>query len=250
MPLTKAHGAQQDAARVIVRQCEDYLQTGDVARCWQRELAQPWPRAAASRTLPLFVDRDKARFGASASDPRSQSVVSGRRGRSAGLIARVPAAMGFDVLFLATIHPHWPHPAQGPRRHTVERRRSPAPLMRWEERARDALVGTIEDFRALVATCLEYGLELALDFAVRIFAGPPVADGPEWFKWRRTVRTVGAPIPTSSSPISDRAGLWNAFRDAMCSASTTASPSSPSTITTPRAHWRWLIRDIRRRIRG
>ena len=68
--LTKAHGARQDAAAVIVRQCEDYLQTGDVAPLLATELgeamaeSQSRPDLTRSQHFPLIIDRDKARFGA------------------------------------------------------------------------------------------------------------------------------------------------------------------------------------------
>ena len=78
--LTKAHGARQDAAAVIVRQCEDYLQTGDVAPLLATELgeamaeSQSRPDLTRSPNFPLIVDRDRARFGAwYQMMPRSQS---------------------------------------------------------------------------------------------------------------------------------------------------------------------------------
>ncbi|MEW6150055.1 MAG: maltotransferase domain-containing protein, partial [Pseudomonadota bacterium] len=38
--LTKAHGARQDAAAIIIRRCEDYLQSGDVTPLLTTELGQ------------------------------------------------------------------------------------------------------------------------------------------------------------------------------------------------------------------
>jgi starch synthase (maltosyl-transferring) len=110
-------------------------------------------------------------------------------------------------------------------------------------------------FRALVATCLEYGLELALDFAVQCSPDHPwLTQHPEWFKWRpdRSVRKADGPysdivIPDFTSV--DRAGLWNAFRDAMLfwidHGVTIFAIDNHDTAPLP--FWEWLIRDIRRR---
>ncbi|WFU74400.1 maltotransferase domain-containing protein [Bradyrhizobium sp. CB2312] len=267
--LTKAHGAGQDAAAVIIRQCEDYLETGNVAPLLGAELgkamaeSQSRPDLTRSPPFPLIIDRDKARFGAwYQMMPRSQSRVPGRHGTLRDCIARVPdiAAMGFDVLYLTPIQPIG---------HTRRKGRNNAPVATEGEPGspyaigsaaggHDALhpeLGTIEDFRALVATCLEYGLELALDFAVQCSPDHPwLTQHPEWFKWRpdRSVRTADRPysdivIPDFASV--DRVGLWNAFRDAMLfwidHGVTIFAIANHDTAPLP--FWDWLIGDIRRR---
>lgn len=276
--LTKAHSARQDAAVIIVRQCEDYLQTGDVTPLLATELgeamaeSQPRPDLTRSPNFPLIVDRDKARFGAwYQMMPRSQSQDfksqyfsggGGRHGTLRDCIARVPdiAAMGFDVLYFTPIHPIG---------HTRRKGRNNAPVatagepgspyaIGSAEGGHDALhpeLGTIEDFRALVATCLEYGLELALDFAVQCSPDHPwLTQHPEWFKWRpdRSVRTADSPYSDIVIPdfaCVDRAGLWNAFRDAMLfwidHGVTIFAIDNHD--TAPLAFWEWLIGDIRRR---
>lgn len=267
--LTKAHGARQDAAAVIARQCEDYLGSGDVALLLAAELgeamaeSQARPDLTRSPLFPLIVDRDRARFGAwYQMMPRSQSQVAGQHGTLRDCIARVPdiAAMGFDVLYFTPIHPIG---------HTRRKGRNNAPVategqpgspyaIGAAEGGHDALhpeLGTIEDFRALVATCLEYGLELALDFAVQCSPDHPwLTQHPEWFKWRpdRSVRTADGPysdivIPDFASV--DRIGLWNAFRDAMLfwidHGVTIFAIDNHDTAPLP--FWEWLIRDIRMR---
>lgn len=267
--LTKAHGARQDAAAVIARQCEDYLGSGDVAPLLAAELgeamaeSQARPDLTRSPLFPLIVDRDRARFGAwYQMMPRSQSQVAGQHGTLRDCIARVPdiAAMGFDVLYFTPIHPIG---------HTRRKGRNNAPVategepgspyaVGAAEGGHDALhpeLGTIEDFRALVATCLEYGLELALDFAVQCSPDHPwLTQHPEWFKWRpdRSIRTADGPysdivIPDFASV--DRIGLWNAFRDAMLfwidHGVTIFAIDNHDTAPLP--FWEWLIRDIRMR---
>ena len=267
--LTKAHGARQDAAAIIIRRCEDYLQSGDVTPLLTTELGQAMaesqsrPDLTRSPSFPLTIDRDKARFGAwYQMMPRSQSASPGRHGTLRDCIARVPdiAAMGFDVLYFTPIHPIG---------HTRRKGRDNAPVASEGDPGspyaigsaaggHDALhpeLGTIEDFRALVATCLEYDLELALDFAVQCSPDHPwLTQHPEWFKWRpdRSIRAADGPysdivIPDFGSV--DRAGLWNAFRDAMLfwidHGVTIFAIDNHD--TAPLAFWEWLIRDIRRR---
>jgi starch synthase (maltosyl-transferring) len=46
-------------------------------------------------------------------------------------------------------------------------------------------LGTLEDFRALVAAAKEHGLELALDFAIQCSPDHPwLKEHPDWFDWR------------------------------------------------------------------
>ncbi|MDA9404941.1 maltotransferase domain-containing protein [Bradyrhizobium sp. CCBAU 45389] len=267
--LTKAHGARQDAAAIIIKRCEDYLQTGDVASLLAAELgkamaeSQSRPDLTRSPLFPLIIDRDKARFSAwYQMMPRSQSDIPGRHGTLRDCIARVPdiAAMGFDVLYFTPIHPIG---------HTHRKGRNDAPVasegdpgspyaIGSTEGGHDALhpeLGTIEDFRALVATCLEYGLELALDFAVQCSPDHPwLTQHPEWFKWRpdRSVRAADGPYSDIVIPdfgCVDRAGLWNAFRDALLfwidHGVTIFAIDNHD--TTPLPFWEWLIGDIRRR---
>ncbi|MFK4501691.1 starch synthase (maltosyl-transferring) [Bradyrhizobium japonicum] len=267
--LTKAHGARQDAAAVIVKQCEDYLQTGDVGSLLAADLgaamaeSQSRPDLTRSQNFPLIVDRDKARFGAwYQMMPRSQSQSPGRHGTLRDCIARVPdiAAMGFDVLYFTPIHPIGRTRRKGRNNAPVATEGDPGSpyAIGTAEGGHDALhpeLGTIEDFRALVATCLEYGLELALDFAVQCSPDHPwLTQHPEWFKWRpdRSVRTADDPysdivIPDFASV--DRAGLWNAFRDAMLfwidHGVTIFAIDNHDTAPLP--FWEWLISDIRRR---
>ncbi|MHC2413544.1 starch synthase (maltosyl-transferring) [Bradyrhizobium diazoefficiens] len=267
--LTKAHGARQDAAAVIVRQCEDYLQTGEVAPLLSAELgnamaeSQSRPDLTRSPLFPLIADRDKARFGAwYQMIPRSQGRIPGRHGTLRDCITRVPyiAAMGFDVLYFTPVHPIGHNRRKGRNNAPSATAGEPGSpyAIGTAEGGHDALhpeLGTIEDFRALVATCLEYGLELALDFAVQCSPDHPwLTQHPEWFKWRpdRSVRTADGPysdivIPDFASV--DRAGLWNAFRDAMLfwidHGVTIFAIDNHDTAPLP--FWEWLIRDIRRR---
>jgi starch synthase (maltosyl-transferring) len=170
------------------------------------------------------------------------------------------AAMGFDVLYFTPIHAIGHTRRKGRNNAAVATEGEPGSpyAIGAAEGGHDALhpeLGTIEDFRALVATCLEYGLELALDFAVQCSPDHPwLTQHPEWFKWRpdRSVRTADGPysdivIPDFASV--DRIGLWNAFRDAMLfwidHGVTIFAIDNHDTAPLP--FWEWLIRDIRLR---
>lgn len=168
--------------------------------------------------------------------------------------------MGFDVVYFTPIHPIGRTRRKGRNNAPVATEGDPGSpyAIGAAEGGHDVLhpeLGTIEDFRALVATCLEYGLELALDFAVQCSPDHPrLTQHPEWFKWRpdRSVRAGDGlysdiVIPDFASV--DRAGLWNAFRDAMLfwidHGVTIFAIDNHDTAPFP--FWDWLIRDIRRR---
>ncbi|MEK9278326.1 MULTISPECIES: maltotransferase domain-containing protein [unclassified Bradyrhizobium] len=267
--LTKAHGVRRDAASIILRQCEDYLQTGEVAPLLAAELSeamaesQSRPDLTRSPLFPLSAERDKARFSTwYQMMPRSQSAVPGRHGTLRDCIARVPdiAAMGFDVLYFTPIHPIGRTRRKGRNNSPIATEHDPGSpyAIGAPEGGHDALhpaLGTIEDFRALIATCLEYGVELALDFAVQCSPDHPwLRQHPEWFKWRpdRSVGTAEGPYPDIVIPdfaCVDRIALWGAFRDAMLfwidHGVTIFAIDNHDTAPLP--FWDWLIRDIRRR---
>ncbi|MDP1883221.1 MAG: DUF3416 domain-containing protein, partial [Bradyrhizobium sp.] len=112
--LTKAQAGGQAAAAVILRQCEDFLQTGDAAPLLTDELmtamaeSQSRPDLTRSQLFPFVADRPRARHGAwYEMVPRSQGIHPGQHGTFQDCIARLPdvAAMGFDVVYLTPIHP-------------------------------------------------------------------------------------------------------------------------------------------------
>src|SRR3984885_3639119 len=68
--LTKAQNGSKSAAAVILRQCEDYLQTGEAAPLLTTELKDAMAESqlrsdlTRSQPFPLMVDRPRARTGA------------------------------------------------------------------------------------------------------------------------------------------------------------------------------------------
>ena len=112
--LTKAQAGGPAASAVILRQCEDFLQTGEAAPLLTDELkdamavSQFRPDLTRSPLFPFVADRPRARHGAwYEMVPRSQGTMPGQHGTFKDCIARLPdiAAMGFDVVYLTPIHP-------------------------------------------------------------------------------------------------------------------------------------------------
>ena len=95
--MSKAHGAKPAAAAVILRQCEEYLQTGEAAPLLTPELKEAmadsqWrPDLTRSKLLPLMIDRPLARNSAwYQMIPRSQGTIPGQHGTFKDCIARLP----------------------------------------------------------------------------------------------------------------------------------------------------------------
>jgi starch synthase (maltosyl-transferring) len=145
------------------------------------------------RELAVDVERERARFGAWYElFPRSASPEPGRHGTFADVAARLPyvAAMGFDVLYLPPVHPIGRafrkgknnSPEAGP-----DDVGSPWAIGAAEG-GHDAIhpaLGTLEDFRRLVARAGELGMEIALDLAFQCSPDHPwVKEHPEWFRRR------------------------------------------------------------------
>ncbi len=145
------------------------------------------------KELVVVVDREKARFSSWYEVfPRSCTSEPGRHGTLKDCEARLPhiAAMGFNVLYLPPIHPIG---------RTHRKGKNNAPLAGpgdsgspWaigaQEGGHKAIhpeLGTIEDFRRLVARAQEHGVEVAIDLAFQCTPDHPyVKEHPEWFYWR------------------------------------------------------------------
>ncbi len=145
------------------------------------------------KELAVVVDREKARFStwyemfprSCASKPGAHATFKDCERRLAYV-----ADMAFDVLYFPPIHPIG-------RTHRKGKNNSPVcglddPGSPWgigaQEGGHKAVhpqLGTLEDFRRLVAKAKENGLEIALDIAFQCSPDHPyVKEHPEWFRWR------------------------------------------------------------------
>jgi len=142
---------------------------------------------------PLVVDRARARFSSwYEMFPRSAAAEPGRHGSLRDCEARLPgiAKMGFDVLYLPPIHPIGRINRKGANNALAA---GPAdPGSPWAigaaEGGHKALhpeLGTMDDFRRLVASAKTHGMEIALDIAFQCAPDHPyVKAHPQWFRWR------------------------------------------------------------------
>ena len=155
--------------------------------------------------FPLVVDRERARCSAWYElFPRSVRSTPGAHGTLRDCEARLPyvAGMGFDVFYLPPIHPIGRDHRKGRNNALVAAADdvgSPWAIGAAEggHKAVHPELGTLDDFRRLVARARELGLEMALDIAFQCAPDHPyVGSNPQWFRWRpdgtRAVRRESA----------------------------------------------------------
>ena len=119
-------------------------------------------------------------------------------------------------------------------------------------------LGTLEDFRALVAACHEHGMEVALDFAVQCAPDHPwLKQHPQWFKRRPdgSMRYAENPpkkyedIVNPDFASEDAGALWNALRDVILfwidQGVKIFRVDNPH--TKPFRFWEWLIHEVQLR---
>lgn len=270
--LSKVQAAPHEAAAIILRQCEDYLQTGDVAPLLAPELkdamaeSQSRPDLTRSQLFPFVADRPRARYSTwYEMVPRSQGKIPGRHGTFRDCIARLPdvAAMGFDVLYFTPIHPIGRINRKGRNNAVTAAEGDPGSpyAIGAAEGGHDAVhpeLGTLEDFRALVAACKEHGMEVALDFAVQCSPDHPwLKEHPQWFRRRPdgSMRYAENPpkkyedIVNPDFASEDAAALWNALRNVVLfwidQGVKIFRVDNPH--TKPLHFWEWLIHEIQLR---
>lgn len=153
-------------------------------------------RHHATRYVPelrVYVDREKARFGAWYSlFPRSTHPEPGQHGTFKTTQALLPrlAAMGFDVLYIPPIHPIGTAFRKGKNNSTTAQPGEPGVpyAIGSELGGHDAILpelGTLGEFKELVEACKTYGMELAMDLAIQCSPDHPwVKEHPDWFKIR------------------------------------------------------------------
>ena len=198
--------------------------------------------------------------------PRSATDDPARHGTFTDVIARLPAirAMGFDVLYFPPIHPIGTTNRKG-RNNAL--RAEPGDVgspyaIGGPEGGYDAVhpqLGTLEDFRALVAATKDNGLEIAIDFAVQCSPDHPwLREHPDWFRWRPdgSLRYAENPPKKYEDIVNpdfyaDAAmpALWFALRDAVQfwvdQGVRIFRVDNPH--TKPLPFWHWMIADIRGR---
>ena len=147
----------------------------------------------SSKELKVYVDRLKARFSTWYEFfPRSASQnndVHGTFKDCEKLLPRV-SEMGFDTLYFPPVHPIGEVNRKG-KNNTTEAFEGDVGSC-WGIGSKEGghksihpQLGTIKDFKSLVAKAKKNGIEIAMDYALQAAPDHPwVKDHPDWFKWR------------------------------------------------------------------
>ena len=228
-------------------------------------VVQALPRSGQSVTgqFEVLVERGRAGQGAwYECFPRSLGRA-GRHGSFGDLIAHLPyvAELGFDVLYLPPIHPIG-HTNRKGRNNSLEAGLED-PGSPWaigaETGGHTALhpaLGTLEDFRRLLAAARALGLEIALDFAIQCSPDHPwIDEHPDWFRWRPdgTIRYAENPPKKYEDIVNvdffgaGRETLWQELAGVLlfwCAQGVRLfRVDNPH--TKPLPFWEWVLRKIR-----
>jgi starch synthase (maltosyl-transferring) len=230
-------------------------------------LAAHADRSHATRldpALPVTVDPPRACFSAwYEMFPRSASDRSGAHGTFRDVEARLPhvASLGFDVLYLPPIHPIGRERRKGPNNAVTSREGDPGSP--WAIGAAEGghksvhpALGTAEDFRRLVRTARDLGIEVALDIAFQCAPDHPyVKEHPSWFRHRPDGSVQYAENPPKkyediypfNFETDDWQALWNelksVFEHWIGEGVRIFRVDNPH--TKPFAFWEWVIGEIK-----
>jgi starch synthase (maltosyl-transferring) len=221
--------------------------------------------ATYDKTLEVTVDRGKARTSAwYEMFPRSCSPDPARPGTFKDCQKRLPyvAGMGFDVLYFPPIHPIGRTGRRG--KNNTRDGEPDAVGSPWAigsaEGGHKAIhpdLGTLEEFRALVARAKEFGLEIALDLAYQCSPDHPyVKEHPQWFRQRPDGSIQFAENPPKKYddiyPLDfeteDSAALWEELKSIVLywidQGIRIFRVDNPH--TKPYDFWEWLIGEVKR----
>lgn len=215
--------------------------------------------------LAVLVDRPRASFSAWYElFPRSWSETPGRHGTFKDCERILPeiAKLGFDVLYLAPIHPIGKRFRKGKNNSTKCDPRDPGSP--WAVGSSEGghkdihpELGTLKDFSDLVAKAKKSGLEVALDIAFQCSPDHPyLKSHPEWFRWRPdgTVQYAENPpkryedIVPFNFDTTDRRGLWNELKSIITfwAGQGVRIFRVDNPHTKPFIFWDWLIAEVKR----
>ncbi len=217
--------------------------------------------------LEIYVDRKKALFSTWYEFfPRSSSEEDGKHGTFKDcqrLLPRV-AEMGFDTLYFPPIHPIGEVNRKGKNNSTTAEYGdvgSPWGIgsQYGGHKSTHPELGSIGDFKELVQSAKDFGIEVAMDYALQAAPDHPyVRDFPQWFKWRPDGTVQYAENPPKKyqdiQPIyfesSDWQNLWKELLDVAlfwieeCNIQI-FRVDNPH--TKPFYFWGWLIAEIKKK---
>ena len=217
------------------------------------------------RELLLIVDRKAALFSSWYElFPRSITSSADKHGTFRNVIEHLPYVqdLGFDVLYFPPITPIGMKNRKGRNNTLTPAANDPGSVyaIGSKDGGHDAIhpeLGTIEDFRALVAAAHDHGLEIALDFAIQCSPDHPwIKDHPEWFVWRPdgTIQYAENPPKKYEDIVNVNfygdsiPSLWEELRDVMLfwvrEGVRILRVDNPHTKPIP--FWKWVIAEINR----
>ncbi|MBI4083077.1 MAG: alpha-1,4-glucan--maltose-1-phosphate maltosyltransferase [Candidatus Lambdaproteobacteria bacterium] len=219
-----------------------------------------------SPQLEVVVDRFRALYGSwYEMFPRSAGQAPGRHATLREAEQRLPAIrdLGFDVLYLAPIHPVGFTHRKGRNNALAAEPGDPGSV--WAigngaggHTAIEPQLGTLEDFDRFVRAAAEHGLEIALDFAIQCSPDHPwVREHPEWFHHRPdgTIKYAENPpkkyqdVYPLNFDTEDVKALWKEMRDVLLHWADHGvrlfRVDNPH--TKPLVFWRWLIDEVKAR---
>lgn len=189
-------------------------------------------RVISPYELNVWVERPKARFSTWYEFfVRSQTDDPERSGTFRDAKRRLPYLrdLGFDVIYLAPIHPIGKTARKGRNNSVMATKNDPgSPWAIGSESGGHTSIepslGTVEDFKDFVKAANEYGIEIAMDFAIQCSPDHPwVKEHPEWFYHRPdgTIKYAENPpkryedIYPINFDTEARESLWHALRDVL-----------------------------------
>ena len=223
--------------------------------------------AFESKKLPVYVDREKARFSTWYEFfPRSASSEEEKHGTFKDCEKILPriSEMGFDVLYFPPVHPIGEVNRKGKNNATDA---APGDVgSPWgigsEKGGHKDLhpeLGSLKDFKSLVKKAKELGIEIAMDFALQAAPDHPyVKEHPDWFKWRPDGSIQYAENPPKKYqdilPIyfesEEWKKMWNEFRDIVLYWIEEAGINIfrvDNPHTKPFYFWGWLISEVKKK---
>lgn len=231
-------------------------------------LAQRYPeRQHPTRYQTLRVEVDRARAGFSTwycLFPRSAAREAGKHGTFRDVEKLLPriADMGFDVLYLPPIHPIGTAHRKGKNNSVTCQPGEPGvPYgIGSAEGGHDAIhpeLGTVDDFKHLIAIAANHGMEIAMDLAIQCSPDHPWAtEHPEWFKKRPDGTIQYAENPPKKYqdiyPVyfetEDWQNLWNELKRVLLVWGSwgvrIVRVDNPH--TKPFGFWEWVIAEVKR----
>lgn len=220
------------------------------------------------KVLALTVDRERAAFSAWYEVlPRSMSGDPHRHGTFDDVITRLPyiAGLGFDVLYFPPIHPIGKTNRKGKNNtlHAEPGDVGSPYAIGSEEGGHDAIhpeLGGFDAFKRLVDAAAEYGIEIALDYALNCSPDHPwIKAHHDWFDWRPdgTIKYAENPPKKYEDIVNVRfyngddpiSSVWIAQRDVflfwVAHGVKIFRVDNPHTKALP--FWEWVIGEVQRK---